>query len=105
MGGKSAALFLRVVDRALGKVLGDVLVQRAAARDVHQLRSAADREDRHLADVGFADQAGLERVGHQVRRADVLARVPCCRATDRCPARRRQTARRCCRGPGRSRRA
>ena len=53
----------------------DVLVQRAAARDVERLRAAADAEQRHPHGVGGARQLELEAVELRLGRAELLVRA------------------------------
>ena len=67
--------------RGLGGELGlavavDVLVQRAAARDVERLRAAADAEQRHPHGVGGAGERELEAV----ERGSVGPSCSCARA-------------------------
>ena len=76
VGRDPARLLLAVRDLDADGV-GDVLEERAAARDVEQLLAAADRQDRHPARVGAAQQLELEGVevglGRAERRVRLLA--------------------------------
>ena len=54
-----------VLQRA-GHLRGDVLHQRAAARDVQDLDAAADREDRQVAAARLADERELELVARRI---------------------------------------
>ena len=50
--------------------VGDVLIERAAERDVQQLVAAADGENRHVAVEGRIDQRELEAVEHRIGAVD-----------------------------------
>ena len=64
---------VRGLRRELGlAVVLDVLVQRAAARDVERLRAAADAEQRHARGVGGARELELEAVERGLGRAERL---------------------------------
>ena len=71
-----------VVERAeraavvlVAEVVGQVLVERAAARDVHHLHAAADAEERHVALHRPARERELERVALRHRPGGRLVRL------------------------------
>ena len=75
-GARDAAVVL------VAEVVGQVLLERAAARDVHELHAAADAEQRDVALERAARQCDLERValgpralGHRVRLGAVAGGV------------------------------
>ena len=74
MGGHAPARGLAMLDRAVGEV-GEVLVQRPAARDVERLAAAADPEDRHAPLVGDLGQRELEGVEVGLGGAEVGVRA------------------------------